>query len=219
MNLKVFFFGILILLCVNLVAGATLHGTVYDPFLNPQPDARVEINTEPKQVYISKQGDYSFEVSEGDYSIRVEYFEDGSLIYAVTETISIVSNGDFVLDLILFPEFEEEEIDIVDFPDHEKDYSLHALAALVIVIVLVGVLVAYSYKKVSRMVNQDFPDDDISANVLEFIKQRQGRVTQKEIRKEFPSSEAKISLVLTELQQKGRIEKIKKGRGNIIILK
>ncbi|MBW3003954.1 hypothetical protein KY337_05290, partial [Candidatus Woesearchaeota archaeon] len=98
-------------------------------------------------------------------------------------------------------------------------YSLHALAALVIVIVLVGVLVAYSYKKVSRMVNQDFPDDDISANVLEFIKQREGRVTQKEIRKEFPSSEAKISLVLTELQQKGRIEKIKKGRGNIIILK
>ena len=33
----------------------------------------------------------------------------------------------------------------------------------------------------------------------------------------FPDSEAKISLVLTELEAKGKIKKIKKGRGNIII--
>ena len=32
-------------------------------------------------------------------------------------------------------------------------------------------------------------------------------------------SEAKISLILTELEHKGQIEKVKKGRGNVIILK
>ena len=42
---------------------------------------------------------------------------------------------------------------------------------------------------------------------------------QKDIRKNFPSSEAKISLILTELEEKGIIKKIKRGRGNIIVLK
>ncbi len=32
-------------------------------------------------------------------------------------------------------------------------------------------------------------------------------------------SEAKISLILTELEHKGKVEKIKKGRGNVILLK
>jgi len=32
-------------------------------------------------------------------------------------------------------------------------------------------------------------------------------------------SEAKISLILTELEHKGKIEKIKKGRGNVIVVR
>jgi uncharacterized membrane protein len=45
------------------------------------------------------------------------------------------------------------------------------------------------------------------------------RITQKEIRKEVPLSEAKISLIISEMEHRGIIEKIKKGRGNIIVLK
>ena len=54
---------------------------------------------------------------------------------------------------------------------------------------------------------------------LDFIKKQGGRTTQKEIRKNFPMSEAKISLIITELEHRGKIEKIKRGRSNIIILK
>ena len=32
-------------------------------------------------------------------------------------------------------------------------------------------------------------------------------------------SESKISLILTELEHKGKIEKVKRGRGNVILLK
>ena len=32
-------------------------------------------------------------------------------------------------------------------------------------------------------------------------------------------SESKVSLILTELEHKGKIERVKKGRGNVILLK
>ena len=54
--------------------------------------------------------------------------------------------------------------------------------------------------------------------MLDFIKKHK-RTTQKEIRKEFFLSEGKISLMVSELEEKGLIKKIKKGRGNIIFLK
>ena len=54
--------------------------------------------------------------------------------------------------------------------------------------------------------------------VIAIIKNNNGRTTQKEIRKEIPLSEAKISLMITELEDKGIVRKIKKGRGNVIVL-
>ncbi|MFC1769333.1 helix-turn-helix transcriptional regulator, partial [Nanoarchaeota archaeon] len=53
----------------------------------------------------------------------------------------------------------------------------------------------------------------------EKFKKEGGRTTQKDIRKNFPQSEAKVSLMVTDLEHKGYLEKIKKGRGNVIILK
>ena len=55
---------------------------------------------------------------------------------------------------------------------------------------------------------------------IEIINKHGGRIYQKELRKEMLYlSESKISLILTELEHKGKIEKIKKGMGNAIILK
>jgi uncharacterized membrane protein len=60
---------------------------------------------------------------------------------------------------------------------------------------------------------------DLAKDVLDFIKKENGRTTQKDIRKHFPSSEAKISLIISELEDNGIVKRIKKGRGNIIVLK
>ena len=54
--------------------------------------------------------------------------------------------------------------------------------------------------------------------IVDILKKEGGRATQKDIRKEAPLSEAKISLMIAELEHKGIIKKIKKGRGNIIVL-
>jgi len=58
--------------------------------------------------------------------------------------------------------------------------------------------------------------DDEQVQLLKLLKEHK-RITQKEIRQEIPLSEAKISLMIAELEHKGVVEKIKKGRGNIII--
>ena len=55
--------------------------------------------------------------------------------------------------------------------------------------------------------------------VLGIIKNYGGRITQKELREKLSHSEAKVSLIVAELEHLGKIKKFKKGRGNIIVLK
>ena len=55
---------------------------------------------------------------------------------------------------------------------------------------------------------------------LDIIRKHDGRITQKELRKELIEiSESKVSLILTELEHTNKIEKVKRGRGNVILLK
>jgi len=55
---------------------------------------------------------------------------------------------------------------------------------------------------------------------IKIIKDNDGRITQKQLRKEMMDlSESKVSLILTELEHKGKVEKVKRGRGNVILLK
>jgi uncharacterized membrane protein len=60
------------------------------------------------------------------------------------------------------------------------------------------------------------PDD--LREVIRIIEKNGGRVTQLDLRKALPYSEAKVSLMITDLESRGIVKKIKKGRGNVIIL-
>jgi len=67
--------------------------------------------------------------------------------------------------------------------------------------------------------NEDFEPQYLD-QAVEIIKKHDGRITQKELRQEMMHlSESKVSLIVTELEHKNQVEKIKKGRGNVIILK
>jgi uncharacterized membrane protein len=54
--------------------------------------------------------------------------------------------------------------------------------------------------------------------IVAFVRKEGGRTTQKELRSVLPYSEAKVSLMIAELESIGRLKKIKRGRGNIIVL-
>jgi len=55
--------------------------------------------------------------------------------------------------------------------------------------------------------------------LVKLIKKLGSRTTQKELVKQTGLSEAKISLMLTELEDLGKIKRIKKGRTNVVVLK
>lgn len=52
--------------------------------------------------------------------------------------------------------------------------------------------------------------------LLNMIRSSGNRITQRELRKKSPYSESKVSLMLSDLEERGLIEKFKRGRGNII---
>ncbi|WP_424357016.1 DUF7343 domain-containing protein [Methanocella sp. MCL-LM] len=55
-------------------------------------------------------------------------------------------------------------------------------------------------------------------DVIVILEKNGGRITQLDLRKLLPYSEAKVSLIVSDLENRGLIKKIKKGRGNVLIL-
>lgn len=70
-------------------------------------------------------------------------------------------------------------------------------------------------KKTKKEKLEEISHDEILNKIYAIIK-KDKRITQKEIRKQIGMSEAKISLVIADLESRGLIKKIKAGRGNII---
>lgn len=209
---------LLFVLSIDVVYAATLHGTIYDLNLRPASGIVVQINSTPRQRFLSRDGTYSFELSPADYRITADYNS-----YHAEENISIKNEGVFVYDLFLFPELDEgtldENVDVGDSYFEKSYWWLYAAVIVVIILVVVAavVLLKKTKNKPKEKTKANEETDELD-KVIEFIKKSGNRVTQKEIRKEFPLSEAKISLMIAELEEKGIVKKIKKGRGNIIIL-
>lgn len=68
--------------------------------------------------------------------------------------------------------------------------------------------------KVETDIENEF---DENTQKMYLLVKKEKQITQKDVRKQFDLSEAKISLILTDLQNLGIIKRIKKGRGNVII--
>ncbi len=225
---------LLVIFLSNSVSAATIYGTVYDLSLKKLNNARVEINTTPKQLIVAQNGSYSFNVPDGSYTIKAQLLQKNSLIASVQENITVKEDGSYVLDLILFPDIEEgvEDIDIDLNGNIVETRNNGILIGIFILVVLVIVLVSFIYFKKAKSKKQQViiagskdeskiteKEVDYLNQMIGIIKKEGGRTTQKDIRKQIPLSEAKISLMIAELEHKGVLEKIKKGRGNIIILK
>lgn len=221
----VFLFIIIIL--SGVAKGARISGTVFDYTLSPVSNAVVSINTSPRQQMIAQNATFLFELSPGAYMLSAKSFSGNRLIASYEEELTVRDNGIYVMDLILFPNLEDDEELFEDLnvtlPEVSDITSPHTSRWYYWIIPVVGFalvasFLAYRYRK--RLVHHtkdDAVSDDIALQVLTLIKKHH-RISQRDIRREVPVSEAKISLVLAELEAKGAIKKIKKGRGNIIVL-
>ncbi len=213
---------VLLLLFPSVIADVIIHGTVYDFALEELPDSVVKISTSPEQVFVAKNASYSFSVPPGDYVLSAKHDKSDSVI---SENISAISDGVYVLDLILLPSLESEdfllsrEADVPFVEDIVQDKPIAQwLVWIVVFIILAFVVYKISRKqKVAEKIVKEVVVADELKGILDFIVKQGNRTTQKEIRREFPFSEAKISLMIDELESKGLVKRIKKGRGNIVL--
>ena len=206
-----------LLVSVNISYGATVHGNVYDLSLTKIDGAKIQVDTIPKQFMISQEGKYSFDIPSGSYTIKAEFSKNG-VVEKETRNISISREGSYIIDLILFPSFDEDFKELeISIPETNEE---HEIIKIVIILLALIIIVRYATTKTKKKVSMEINEsDDYAGKIIEIIKNEHGRATQKQIRKEIPLSEAKISLIISELEHQNKIEKIKKGRGNIIKLK
>jgi uncharacterized membrane protein len=221
------------------VSGAIIHGSVYDLELNTLSQAVIEINTVPRQVMVSRNGTYAFTVSPGQYIITARQARLGLL---TQENITVQQEGSYVLDLLLFPDLDaEDELlnETLDVDDYDEPVIEQAgIGRIVIGLAILAVFAAVGWYYFNRRKpegkeakheaaeephakpasEEKRPAKADLAEILAFVRSEGGRTTQKDLRRAIPYSEAKISLMIAELESQGKLKKIKKGRGNIIIL-
>lgn len=165
---------------------------------------------------------------------RVVVKEDGSYVFDLFLLPSFEAEDEILA---------ETSLDVDDVLIEEKRVVRYGIFAVSGIIVLIAIYLFYQFmtnperrkkkapapesgqrekerekEKEEEKEGDDRVEDKVAETILALLKKNDGRATQKELRKHLPLSEAKISLVLTELESAGKIRKIKKGRGNIIIL-
>jgi uncharacterized membrane protein len=240
MKIKLLLTIIIFSLLISQVTATTLKGTIYNEQLQPEKDVLLQINSTVEQKYLSKDGTYTFELPQGKYQLIAK---KSSL--ATTEEVTISQEGTFIYDIFLLPSFTEEdeiwnlssdnlitEEDILP-QSHLWQYSIAGIIFIIAIIRIIHARKKYgplklfrkkikqeSQKTVEQHKEELAKEPGYLEKTLEIIKKHDGRIHQKELRKEMLYlSEAKISLIISELEHKRKIEKIKKGRGNILILK
>ncbi|NUN11103.1 hypothetical protein HUU53_00465 [Candidatus Micrarchaeota archaeon] len=210
---------LLILIASAMINAAIISGSVYDSNLNKLENVVLEINTTPQQTLVSKDGNYSFEVSQGTYVITMTK----NNVNTESEAIKVNTNGEFNIDLLFLSFAIDTSVspfdgDVELTPDEENAFSLpeNNLLAIGIILVAITLIGYFLYNKKPKTETNSL--NDVQETLVSEIKKLGGTTTQTDLRKQVSFSEARVSMELEVLSQKGLVRKYKKGRGNIIEL-
>jgi uncharacterized membrane protein len=244
-----YFLSLIILILILPVACAfTIHGTIYEwSTFEPLDNALIEVNSTPVQFRVATSGVYSFNLPPGNYLIKTSYYDNDTLEYYSEDNMTVTEeDGDFVVDILLFPLEEDED----EFPDEDlgnvtfdiggnQGFDWNYVYIVVLLFIILAAAGYYYYRqgdeKEMMVVPETYQEEpqgmpkesrpDISAplpddlrEIITILEGAGGRLTQMDLRKKLNCSEAKVSLMITDLETRGLVQKIKKGRGNILIL-
>jgi uncharacterized membrane protein len=263
---------------------ATIHGATYaGDTLEPLTDTVININSNPPQSIVAKNGTYSFELAPGDYVITARSYRNNTLIYSKETTLKITDNGIYVLDLLLYPTSKNQEeiaarINNLDSMGSTEQTGANSsnikylpVAFMLFLLLGGGYKFTRTYKKTRKNnlregkiimpgilekvlkrstgfgagldfrtvgeytstgsvvetvensvidleIQKKLPISAELLEILDIIRGHKGRITQKDLRSRLEHSEVKVSLLLSELEKRGKIKKFKNGRENIVVL-
>ena len=209
--------------------------------LAPLEQVVVDVKGISHQRIVAVNGQYSLSLSPGEYELQAIYYENNYPVLYALETINLPTDTTYTFDLVLFPVSEADVNRLVLLGGAETGGAQPApdpvgfvdgyFAVALLVLIVVGVL--YYFRKQLKKVQaksrapqskqklqkeEDEHFDQYCNEVLAILKRSGNRLTQKELREKMSVGEAKVSLIISELEQAGKVKKIKQGRGNIIVL-
>ena len=203
------------------VEAAVIEGGIYGTDLQLVENSVVKLLNKDGTVVqsiIVEDGLYSFEVESGTYLVMAEVLFDGKVEFAALEKVEVLDTAR--VDLVVFPYSGDllDEFDPgFDFGD-EKNLGLFWFVLIVVVLLILFFAYKKGWKKrVKKGKSGDLPKD--LKDMVKMIEKKGGRINQSDLRKDLPYSEAKVSLMITDLESRGWIKRVKKGRGNVLILR
>lgn len=76
-----------------------------------------------------------------------------------------------------------------------------------------------SGQEAAPVIKKNYPLPADLEEIMDIIRGQGGRITQKDLRSKLKYSEGKVSLMLADLERRDLIEKFKRGRGNVVVLR
>jgi len=205
------------------VSYAVVNGDVYDwETLQPVGGALVAVNSTPARSMLAWPN-YSFELPRGDYRIHATLTVNGSKLSA-DENVSLNSSEAFAVNLLLTPEYD----DIPDLPDLSDDVSFGSSGYLLVIAAAAVVVACLLFRRkkepsVARMSEISplgaspaklYYESELQV-LASFVGQK-GEATKKELCAELRLSEAKLDLMLAELERRGQVSVSGSGRGAMV---
>ncbi|MEM3086518.1 MAG: MarR family transcriptional regulator [Halobacteria archaeon] len=220
----------LLLLLALPTAGLRLTGQLYE--LGPGPDLQpatetlvveARSNGELSGRTVASRGAYTLELGPGEY--RILALSPAGEVRA-SENVSL--RADARLDLILLPSLDLPDLPLnesllgnLTLPAGRGERSLLWAGGVAVAAAAAGALLLLRLRKRrSEVAPPPSPGglpDDLQA-MLRALEREGGRTTQKELRRHLGYSEAKVSLMVADLENRGLVRKFKVGRGNIVVL-
>lgn len=220
---------LLLLLLANFAISVNVSGDIYEEGslkkLNSTVVTLKGADYSYRQVF--QTANYSFSLPEGRYKLIVERYDAGMLTHQFNESVNLNGNSARI-DFVLRP------------TPSPVDLRIYAIAGIVIVLILIIIhrlLLRHFSTRTQDTESEtgnpeleiDNPEpatqdiipktqdlDEDARRILETLKANEGRMTQKELRELLNYSDAKMSLIIAELEHYGMIKKFKRGRGNIL---
>ena len=203
-----------LLLSTSLGFTAFVHGDIYTSDFQKLNRTLIKIEGSFSYQIVTDKANYSIYLPPGNFTISASNFDEkGNLELYIQQTVRV---GD-----------EDQKVDLVLNPASSYDWLVYLFVLAIVATVFVWAnrfwgknAIGMNRQKREETEVQAQPinhslDEDARA-VLSALVGFEGRANQKDLKEALGFSDAKLSLIISELEKFGYVKKFKRGRGNII---
>jgi uncharacterized membrane protein len=223
---------IILLLLGLLVIGkgfSQLYGDIYEgDRLTRLDNVLIKVSGPSSSQFLTNKT-YSLDLERGNYTIKATHYTEGKIDYISEERVSY-DGAAKKFDLLLIPndlfELTPKQNSTANqtqsIPKESQimktEYLIIGAMGIGTLAIIAAVLFVYSKRKKTMQNTKDElpPLKQEEREVLKIISENEGKIYQKELREILNYSEAKMSILIGELEKRGEISREKIGRDNLL---